>query len=249
MFYTKASIARALKIETFDPKKFTHRILLQDTQVAESHVKQAAAYKMNLMMKNAIDISRPRPPEEEDARNILRTHFGRAIWRFESAGENEKKDCGGFLWTWRRMLSGELMRQDGIWLPARVVSGFICLVLIAGFILFFGLQQIYSDPNFIEKTLIELNSEIFKGYFVLLPPENTEMVCAALQTQVFAEEVTQVVDKEIYANVLNNICIQNNITLEDMNSLATNSTATIDENIEAMISKAMIEMKKITGIK
>jgi len=49
-----------------------------------------------------------------------RTSADFAMWSF-GVNDQETKTVGGLSWSWKRLYSGELMREDGIWLPSRLI--------------------------------------------------------------------------------------------------------------------------------
>ena len=51
---------------------------------------------------------------------------------FVLRGERREDYCGGLVWTWRRLLSGALFDEEGIWIASRliIIQG-VQLILLA----------------------------------------------------------------------------------------------------------------------
>ena len=101
--------------------------------LAESNIKQAGAWKLNRMTANALDLA-----EHKDPDAVLETHFGQSLLAFSRAGK-KFKEAGGFLWTWRRIFSGEAFRKEGIWLSARLLASNMAQFIVSLFVLIAGI--------------------------------------------------------------------------------------------------------------
>lgn len=90
-----------------DWMKWTKRSFLFDhlfgngVVLAESNIKRAAAFKLNCMANNALDLAKHKDPDA-----VLETHFGQSLLAYSRAGK-KFEEAGGFLWTWKRIWSGE----------------------------------------------------------------------------------------------------------------------------------------------
>lgn len=102
--------------------------------LAESNIKRAGAWKLNGMTKNALDLA-----EHKDPDAVLETHFGQSLLAFSRAGK-KYQDAGGFLWTWKRIFSGELFRQEGLWLSARLLASNMSQFIVSLFVLIAGIR-------------------------------------------------------------------------------------------------------------
>jgi hypothetical protein len=83
---------------------------------AETGNKQAAAFKIKLIVDNARQIH----SYSEKYIDHGETSFSAGILNFSVRGE-EFEEVGGFLWTWKRLFNKDLFEKDGIWISARFV--------------------------------------------------------------------------------------------------------------------------------
>jgi hypothetical protein len=89
---------------------------------AETGNKEAAAFKMKLIVDNARQIH---SYSEKDI-DHGETSFSAGILNFSVRGE-EFEEVGGFLWTWKRLFNKDLFEKDGIWISARFVREMLCV--------------------------------------------------------------------------------------------------------------------------
>lgn len=101
---------------------------------AESHIKQAAAHKISLMVDNAVDLA-----GSKDKDTVLETHFGQGLLAFGKLGK-VYVPAGGFSWTWSRIFNGSLFKEEGIWLSARLIASNAAQFIVAVFVLIAGIQ-------------------------------------------------------------------------------------------------------------
>jgi hypothetical protein len=101
---------------------------------AETGNKQAAAFKMKLIVDNARQIH---SYSEKDI-DHGETSFSAGILNFSVRGE-EFEEVGGFLWTWKRLFNKDLFEKDGIWISARLLAGNFAQLLISAFVLTYGI--------------------------------------------------------------------------------------------------------------
>jgi len=153
--YMKNYLVLVLPPATFDAYEWLHDHMTPDSVSSEARVKRAAAFKIDHMADNAIELVRPGPGD----RSLIKSWFGAAVLRFETEGDSERRfeDCGGVLWTWGRILSGELFTREGVWIHARLVSTNLCHFLVAIYILFYGYAMARSEGlNFIESMVVKM---------------------------------------------------------------------------------------------
>eukprot|EP00978_Attheya_sp_CCMP212_P020432 scaffold58497_cov45-Attheya_sp.AAC.1 len=110
---------------------------------AEARIKRAAAYKMNRLIRNALQIhdsSSDKSNNKVRDDNSDETSFGSALVNFSVRGSGELEDVGGFVWTWKNIFNGKLFSQDGVWLSGRVLAANFAQLSITAFILTFGIS-------------------------------------------------------------------------------------------------------------
>jgi len=224
VIYIKNWIASGKPIDNPDGTKWRHRIMLPNKVIAESRIKRAAAFKMNRMVTNAFELSGPK--ETENTKCTIKSHFGNAMYRFEKMGDLYE-DCGGFLWAWRSLLSETLATEDGIWIHARLITCFMCLVLLAGFILVYGLHEIRrKDLNIIERYIFSIYSLLLQTFEVPVPADITETYCGD-------DPIKLPQDSE---KIFQDICVNNQISLENLHHLVDESnSATMDEEVQGLV--------------
>jgi hypothetical protein len=83
---------------------------------SESRNKQAAAHKIDTMVKNALKVHREKKQE-----TVVPTHFGQALLNFAEQ-PLKYKHTGGFFWTWRMIFSKNLVCRYGISFSGRLLS-------------------------------------------------------------------------------------------------------------------------------
>mmetsp|Transcript_18286 Transcript_18286/g.33150 ORF Transcript_18286/g.33150 Transcript_18286/m.33150 type:complete len:1010 (-) Transcript_18286:165-3194(-) len=110
---------------------------------AEARIKRAAAYKMNRLIRNALQIHdsslyNSNNKGRDDTND--ETSFGSALVNFSVRGSGELEDVGGFVWTWKKIFNGTLFSQDGVWLSGRVLAANFAQLSITAFILTFGIS-------------------------------------------------------------------------------------------------------------
>mmetsp|Transcript_4552 Transcript_4552/g.6657 ORF Transcript_4552/g.6657 Transcript_4552/m.6657 type:complete len:372 (-) Transcript_4552:699-1814(-) len=137
-----------LFVITFVPYEFVanHRpttwtfwdMLLPSHFTSAANVKLAGTHKVNELLQNAIQMHQLPPDDDthehdgsiddddDDESAAAVVHDRRqpvnAIQNFVLNGEHEEQ-CGGFIWTWKRIFTKELTRKDGIWLHSRLAIG------------------------------------------------------------------------------------------------------------------------------
>jgi hypothetical protein len=111
--------------------------ILKNTVSEELSVKRATALKLSLMTKHALKINKLKEPD-----SILNTHYGQALKMYERESRSKENTvlAGGFLWTWRKLLGKrEEFAQEGIWVPARMISSNMAQYVVAFYVGFAGM--------------------------------------------------------------------------------------------------------------
>lgn len=102
------------------------------TFIAEKALKEAASYKMNKLVANALQIQNVNERE-----SVVDTHYGQALLAFAKLGEKYER-IGGFKWAWQQIFSGDLFRKEGVWLSARLLAGNTSMIIVAIWVLISG---------------------------------------------------------------------------------------------------------------
>lgn len=97
-----------------------------------TRIKQAAATKVDNMVRNALEMQRVKKQE-----SVVPTHFGQALLNFaETTPDSER--VGGFCWTWRMIWSRDLFRREGLLFSGRLLSTNFTQFALGPFILIGG---------------------------------------------------------------------------------------------------------------
>ena len=108
---------------------FVSKILKGTERRMETEVKQAATFKVNSMIKNAYNLHMPKNKNLHRTLEAIRgssrrveesTHI-RALLNFTKEQE-ERELTGGFLWSWKNFLNGDLLDREGIWIHTRIIA-------------------------------------------------------------------------------------------------------------------------------
>jgi hypothetical protein len=86
------------------------------------------------MTKHALELA-----QDKDKEAVMETHFGQSLLAFSKAGD-KFEEAGGFIWTWKRIFSGEAFREEGLWLSARLLASNMAQFLVTIFVLIAGIQ-------------------------------------------------------------------------------------------------------------
>ena len=97
--------------------------------------KAAIHYKINKMVDNAVDIHHC-----SDEQNIVKTCFGHALHVYSKWSKKER--VGGLVWAWKKILSGDMFTQEGIWYSARLIAANVSQYIVVLYILLAGLYYI-----------------------------------------------------------------------------------------------------------
>jgi hypothetical protein len=107
----------------------------------ESKVKRAASFKMNLMVRNACEIHRTAQFDGGSSHGKGETMYGKALLAFTRCSDRTVALAG--FQTWKKLYSGALFEEDGIWFSTRMLAGNLAqctLFLVVGalFVVFYG---------------------------------------------------------------------------------------------------------------
>jgi len=91
------------------------------------NIKRAAAFKMNRMVENAVEIAL-----KKEQQSVVITYFGQGLMNFGK--DNRLEWSFGLIDTIKALYSGEIFHQEGVWLSARLVASnigqFVVVVLL-----------------------------------------------------------------------------------------------------------------------
>ena len=143
-------MAVAVKIYDFIALCIPPRVLQQKERLAhfftpltfkaESSLKQSAAFKMNKLVGNALDLQKVNEKE-----SVIDTHYGQALLAYAKLGE-KSEHIGGFKWVWDQIWTGDLFRKEGVWLSARLLAGNTSIILASIWVLTSG-GKLKIDAN------------------------------------------------------------------------------------------------------
>jgi hypothetical protein len=142
--------------------------------VAEMNIKRAAAHKVNAMTKHALELA-----QDKDKEAVMETHFGQSLLAFSKAGD-KFEEAGGFIWTWKRIFSGEAFREEGLWLSARLLASNMAQFLVTIFVLIAGIQlcKRVSEQYDIEAAKRQAGEYLDLLFNRSVPPELVEGLAA-----------------------------------------------------------------------
>ena len=101
--------------------------------VGTARVKRAATRKVNRMLMNAREMHGPATTEktsetkEAESSQVageseaLHLDQGDAVFQNYTLRGERSVPAGSLFWTWRKILSGDLFEEEGIWLPSRLL--------------------------------------------------------------------------------------------------------------------------------
>jgi len=147
--------------------QWMHWMAATSTARGETCLKQAARYKIQTMLDNAFDLHdipgknkynmsvvtlTPSSPYTAAAATTQAPPFKmtsqsstisseRALRNFVLDGERFES-CGGFFWTWRRILTGTLFSREGIWINTRLIVMQVTQIVVAAVVSIFLLAFI-----------------------------------------------------------------------------------------------------------
>ena len=118
----------------------------------EARTKQAAAFKTNQMIENALEVHELTPSELSffDSLRSSSVGFsnGIAMRHFHSTS-HVKETIGGILWGWKKMWKGNMASEYGVWLHTRLISANLAQFVVLAFVV----------------ALLAFNTQIVDGLF------------------------------------------------------------------------------------
>jgi hypothetical protein len=168
-------------LEKYDYKGILGMFSTTSEIVGAARVKRAASRKVNVMLANArkmhgkvvisksvIQESDAMPGSNDDyhARGSKRSRSSKALRKAQSdavfqnftlRGEG-KVDAGSLVWSWRKILSGELYEEEGIWLPSRLIIFQVAQVAIGLFFSFLIFRVVRIAADAADEATAEIES-------------------------------------------------------------------------------------------
>jgi len=173
-------VGRCIPRPFLDKNPCLERLFTAEGVRAEFYSKQAAAHKMNSATKNALDVVTVNDPA-----CLMRTHYGQALLVFSKTQE-VLQPVGGFVWTWKRIFNKELLRKEGIWIPARFLAGNVAMVIVSVFVLMSGMNLTNQVVhNFGKENADDLFNIIFETAFSSYNITDEVMSVALAENNVF----------------------------------------------------------------
>lgn len=106
------NIAQRMCSEKAISSQIARRFLTPGVVVLESKTKQAASYKINALARNAHNVHKV---AEHLSSGTGETKYGKALLAYAKCFD-QTEEVEGLCKTWKRVASGALFREDGIWL-------------------------------------------------------------------------------------------------------------------------------------
>jgi hypothetical protein len=138
-----ASVLNIIQRVLSSTTNYSNWILVPGMIRLESKVKRAASFKMNLMVRNACEVHK----KAEFDGGIRHgeggeTMYGKALLAFARCSDRTVVLRGGFE-VWKRIYSGTLFEEDGIWFSTRMLAGNLaqCTLFLVVAALFVVFQQ------------------------------------------------------------------------------------------------------------
>jgi len=118
--------------------------------------KQAAASKIARMTESALKLF-----EHDSSREMRSSNLSNALIAFTQLRE-KSEEIGSVLWTYKKIITKGLYIEEGIQLHARLLATLTCQIMVAAFILTYGLllawrawNGLYFFPHFIEAGILQ----------------------------------------------------------------------------------------------
>ena len=122
-------------------------------------MKLAAAFKMNRMVRNAVNIHKAADFEHGAGPSSNKdSSYGRALLAYTKV-QDKKEEFGGWCWCWKQVITGAINRDEGIWLNNRMLQGnasqvFICIWMIP--FLSFAVKVIQEIYDFVLVEIVQV---------------------------------------------------------------------------------------------
>jgi hypothetical protein len=148
-------------------------VFASSNERGESRLKLAAARKLKMSIANALVLQQndvvaaaPTTTRKSSASFVIGDDL--TMRNFVLRGERYEM-AGGFFWTWRRLLNGDLFQTEGIWLNTRLLVLQLAQVLVAAVYSFILLRSVVLIADRAEKTRAELNPGLPQFVYDLVP--------------------------------------------------------------------------------
>jgi len=126
LFCLQNILDRSIPKSFLDNHPGIQQILGSGSLFMERNMKQAASWKINRMINNALEIHDA--AVEEDNSNGKESMYGRALLNYSKISD-ATEETGGHWWTWNGLRTGRLFEEEGIWLSNRVMQGMKMMIL------------------------------------------------------------------------------------------------------------------------
>lgn len=143
MVYRIAIMVRLSRKRTPD----WERLVFPSHHIIQEKLEVAASNKLTRMLENAITLVERSEGGNSQGATCAQVKITPPVNKIE-AGE-----CGGTLWTWERILSGELLQTEGILIPVRVFVFQACQLFIAALAAFVAFRSVESFSREAEQQL------------------------------------------------------------------------------------------------
>jgi len=154
---------------------FMQYLLTPGGNMAEAGLKQSASYKVNNMITNALEIVKNGQGND----NVMDTYFGRALLSYSKQGK-QFESSGGIFWTWKKCFNGDLFQKEGIWFTTRLLANNFTQLVLAFYILWFGItmirhaEQSWGKENFQSSDIPYVDALLSK--FLTVPQQSETFI-------------------------------------------------------------------------
>ena len=115
----------------------------------ERRTKRAARWKINSMVQNALELhDKALSLSIRKSSSFGGAAYGNAMLAYDAA-KHDKERLGGIVWTFKKMWSGAISQEEGVWLHARLIASNCSQYFTALFYLlvFVVIYQAVYDPD------------------------------------------------------------------------------------------------------
>lgn len=130
-----------------------------------ARTKRAATRKLNTLLENARNLM-PNITSEMISGSAIKDE---AMANYLLRGERYEPECGGMFWTWKRVLSGALFDEEGVWICSRLVTIQTAQLFLFAFVTYSGFLLVGEASIRAEKARAELEPGYPQWVFDFVP--------------------------------------------------------------------------------
>jgi hypothetical protein len=149
-----ASVLNIIQRILSSTKNNSSWILVPGMVRLESKIKRAASFKMNLFVRNACDVHKTAEFDGGIRHGDGETMYGKAMLAFARCSDRIV-ELAGFE-TWKKLYSGALFEEDGIWFSTRMLSGNLAQCTL--FLVIGALYVVFYQSDIFQGLLTDLDN-------------------------------------------------------------------------------------------